>query len=213
MKVKTALTLLTTAIATMALAGVALSLTDQEPSGIDAPAAAESFRKAPGAKENNHQAPHVDGKAWRLRSYDNVRGELCLSHDVPGEAVGTGCVASEKLFADGPLFVRHGARQISAPYKKLEWDNIWVYGVTHPSVQMLTLVSMDCSARELPLDPDGVFNHVVGSDKIKKGERPYKLIAHGSNGELLAERAVSIGLPKNAVDAGIEAPRPSRECT
>lgn len=213
MKRKTVLILVTTAIAGMAFAGVALSLA-QSSSPIDPPEGApEAVRKAPGVEVKSHRAPVVDGEAWGLRSYDNVRSELCLSHDVPGEAVGTSCMAPEKLFADGPLFALPGARQVSAAEKKLAWDNVWVFGIAHPSVQTLTLVNMDCSTTRLSLDADGAFNHVVGADKIKKGELPYKLVAHGAGGEALAEKKVSIGLPLNAKKAGLEEPRPRQACS
>jgi hypothetical protein len=143
--------------------------------------------------------------------YNNVRGELCLSHNVPSEGVGTSCIA-DKLFRRGPLFALTGARQESAAYPKLEWDNQWVYGIAHSDVKTLTLVNMDCSTHDLSLDRDGAFNHVIGREQIENGELPYKLIARGSAGDVLAERVVAVGLPGNAKNAGLEAPHPEQAC-
>lgn len=210
MKRKTIVIIVGVAVAAMVFAGVALSLEGSPSVGPDR--AAEALRKAPGTKEKAHAAPRVDGQTWGLRSYTNVRGELCLSRDVPGEAVGTGCLPAAKLFADGPLFAIPGARQESAPYAKYEWDNQWVYGIAHPAITTLTLVNMDCSTQDLTLDEDGAFNHVVGSAKTKQGELPYKLIARGVGGRVLAEKVVAAGLTENAKKAGHQAPRPKQEC-
>ena len=162
---------------------------------------------APGTKEKTHPSPRVDGQTWSLRSYTNVRGEKCLSQDVPGELVGTGCIAVEKLFARGLLYVLPGARQ--DPNSSLtEWSNQWVYGIAHRAVTKLTLVNMDCSSEDLTLDSDGAFNYVAGREKLEKGAVPYKLIARGATGTILAERDVAIGLSHNAKKAGQTPPRP-----
>jgi hypothetical protein len=197
----------------MIFAGVALSLGGRNTFEAPTPQqAAEAARKAPGSEDKAHAAPRVDGQTWGLRSYPNVRGEICLSHDVPGELVGTGCIATERLFMRGPIRAYPGARQTPAGYAKTEWDNQWVYGIVHPAVQSLTLVNMDCSTRELPLDEDGVFNYVAGRKQIEKGELQWKLIGRGAGGEVLAEREVSIGLTRNAKNAGHPVPVPRQDC-
>jgi hypothetical protein len=113
----------------------------------------------------------------------------------------------------GARFARiPGARQTPAGYAKTEWDNQWVYGIVHPAVKSLTLVNMDCSTRELPLDEDGVFNYVAGRKQIEKGELQWKLIGRGAGGEVLAEREVSIGLTRNAKNAGHPVPVPRQDC-
>jgi hypothetical protein len=209
-----ALIALAAAITALAFAGVAFSLnrpslpfTAPQPEDFE-----ETFRRAPGTKDKVHDVPRVDGATWDLRSYNNVRGELCFSHEVPGELTGTSCMPPEKLFKRGPLFVLPGARQISAGYRKLEWDNQWVYGVAHPDIKTLTLVHMDCSTVALPLDKHGVFHHVVGRDEIRSGKQQYKLIARGASGEVLVERRIAGNQPKNARDAGVEPPRPKESC-
>ena len=212
---KKALIALAAAITALAFAGVAFSLGRPNlPFAAPGPEeAAETFRRAPGTKDKIHEAPRVDGETWGLRSYQNVRGDLCFSHEVPGELVGTGCMPAEKLFERGPLVAYPGARQISAPYRKLEWDNQWVYGIAHPDIKTLTLVLMDCSTVALPLDEDGAFNHVIGREQIQNGKQQYKLIARGARGELLAERTVAVNLPLNARKAGLEPPRPGHVCS
>jgi len=205
--------ILTVAAAAMGYAGVAFSLNRPSlPFTAPGPEDFETLRKAPGTEETIRPSPRVDGQTWDLRSYQNIRGELCVSHEVPGEAIGMGCTPPETLFKRGPLNARPRARQISAPYPKLEWDNQWVYGFAHPDIKTLTLVNMDCSTVALPLDGDGAFHHVVGRDEIRNGKQQYKLIARGTRGELLAERVVAIGLPRNAKNAGLEAPRPKASC-
>ena len=176
------------------------------------PAPAE-FQKAANTIEKGHATRVVDGQSWGLRSFGNKREEICLSQDVPGELVGAACISAKKAFARSPLYALHGARQIPNGKPKTEWDNMWVYGVAHPRVASLKLVNMDCSTELLDLDSDRVFNHVVGVAQIRKGVVPYKLIASGSNGEILGEKKVAVGLSHNAKTAGREAPRPGRECS
>jgi hypothetical protein len=202
--------LLVVSTAAVVFAGVALSQHGSTWSFTPHPG---ELRKAPNSIEKPHPSPKVDGQTWGLRSYENVDGDVCLSHDVPGEAVGTGCVPRKKLFARGPLVAYPGARQIAANYPKTEWDNMWVYGAAHPQVANLKLVNMDCSTESLQLDGDGVFNHVVGAAQIRDGVIPYKLIASDARGQVLAERTIAIGLPLNARKAGLEAPRPARACS
>lgn len=213
MKRKTIVISVGAVIAAMAFAGVALSLDRSSARVGPTPEdVAEALRKAPGTTEKTHPAPRVAGETWGLRSYTNVRQEVCLSHDVPGELVGTGCISSDKLFTRGPLYVLRGARQEPVPYAKTEWDRQWVYGLAHPAVTSLTLVSMDCSTQDLSLDEDGAFNYVVGSERIQRGELPYKLMARGAQGSLLAEEVVAIGLSRNAKTAGHKAPQPKQAC-
>lgn len=196
--------------AAVVFAGVALS---QEGSNWTfAPDPAE-LRKGPNSVEKQHPSPTVDGQTWGLRSYENVAGDVCLSHEVPGELVGTSCIPRNELFARGPLAAYPGARQISADYPKTEWDNMYVYGAVHPQVANLKLVNMDCSTQSLQLDGDGVFNHVVGAAEIRQRVIPYKLIASDARGQVVAERTIAIGLPFNAKRAGLEAPRPGRACS
>lgn len=213
MKRKTAVVIAGAATAAMVFAGVALSLAGtNRPAAPTPEQAAEATRKAAATKEKSHAAPHVDGQTWRLHSYPNVRGEICLSHDVPGELIGTGCIAADRLFGRGPVYALPGARQLPAGYAKTEWDNQWVYGIAHPAVRSLTLVNMDCSTQELPLDENGVFNYVAGRDEIDKGRLQWKLIARGAGGHVLGEREVAIGLTHHAKNAGHAVPVPKREC-
>ena len=202
--------LLVISAAAVVFAGVAFSQHGSTWSFAPDPA---ELRKAPNSVEKQHPSPKVDGQTWGLKSYDNVGGDVCLSHDVPGEAVGTSCVPRKKLFADGPLVASPGARQIPAGYPKTEWDNMWVYGVAHPQIKDLKLVNMDCSTASLELDADGAFNYVVGAAKIREGVIPYKLIASDARGEVVAERTIAIGLTFHAKNAGLEAPRPGRACS
>jgi hypothetical protein len=202
--------LLVVSAAAAVFVGVALS---QRVSGWSFPPDPAEPRRAPNSVEKQHPSPKVDGQTWGLRSYENVGGDVCFSHDVPGELVGTGCISRKKLFARGPLMVYPGARQIAANYPKTEWDNMWVYGAVHPEVANLKLVNMNCSEESLQFDGDGVFNHVVGAAQIRERLIPYKLIATDSRGEVLAERTISIGLPRNGKAAGLEAPRPGRACS
>jgi hypothetical protein len=202
------------AMTALAFASVAFSLNRPSlPFTAPGPGdAAEVFSRAPGAKDKIHEAPRVDGETWDLRSYQNVRGDLCFSHEVPGELVGTGCLPAEELFKRGPLVAYPGARQISAPYRKVEWDNQWVYGIAHPDIKTLTLVNMDCSTVALVLDKDGAFHYVASRQDIRSGRQMYKLVARGQTGAVLAERKIAMGLPKNAKDAGLEPPRPGAAC-
>jgi hypothetical protein len=202
--------LLVVSTAAVVFAGVALS--QYGSTWTFAPDPAE-LRRAPNSIEKQHPSPKVDGQTWGLRSYENVGGDVCFSHEVPGELVGRGCIPRKKLFARGPLMAYPGARQIAANHPKTEWDNVWVHGAVHPQVANLRLVNMDCSTQSLRLDGDGVFNHVVGAAEIRDGVIPYKLIASDARGQVVAERTILIGLPRNAKSAGLDAPRPGRACS
>jgi hypothetical protein len=196
---------------TLAVAGSALSLSraNLRPGPERA---AEVLRKAPGTAERSHRSPRVDGQTWALRGYDNVRGDLCLTHEVPGELVGTGCMPAAKVFARGPLLAYRGARQISRSGRKLEWDNQWIYGFAHPAIKTLTLVNINCSTQRLSVDEHRVFHHVVGREGIRSGGVPYKLHARGSRGELLAERVFAVTIPRNAVGV-VQRLRAGRACS
>ncbi len=172
---------LVSGVVAMAFAGVALSIGG---GGTDTPAvgpteAAEVLRKAPGTQEKVLRSPQVDGQTWGMRGYTNVRGERCLSNDVPGELTGTSCMAPDKLFAEGPLYAVPGARQVSAPYPKQEWDNQWVYGIAHPAIKELTLLNMDCSTVALSLDADGAFKHVAARADSRPASCPSSSSAVG----------------------------------
>lgn len=205
-----AVLLLVVSVAAVAFAGVALSQRGSAWSFAPDPA---ELRKSPNSVEKQHPSPKVDGQTWGLRSYENVAGNVCLSHDVPGELVGTSCVPRKKLFARGPLAAYPGARQIPAGYAKTEWDNMWVYGAAHPQIANLKLVNMDCSTQSLQLDGDGVFNHVIGAAQIREGVIPHKLIATDARGQVVAERTIAIGLTYHGKRAGLEPPRPGRACS
>ena len=210
---RTTLIAVVVAVTAMGFAGVAFSLNRPSlPFTAPGPEDAAVLRKAPGTEEKPRHSPRVDGQTWGLRSYQNVRGELCFSHDVPGELTEMGCMPTDKLFERGPLYARWGARQIAGPPITLEWDNQWVWGIAHPDIETLTLVSMDCSTVQLELDPDGAFHHVVGRDDIRNGKQQYKLIARGTRGELLVETDVAMNPPRLGKDAGHEAPRPKESC-
>jgi hypothetical protein len=202
--------LLVVSTAAVAFAGVGLS--QQGSPWSFAPDPAE-LRKAPNSIEQQHPSPNVDGQTWGLRSYENVAGDVCLSHDVPGEAIGTSCISREKAFARGPLFSLHGARQVSANDPKTEWDNMWVYGIADPQIKHVNLVNMNCSTVSLQLDADGMFHHVVRVAQIRQGVIPYKLVAIDGGGQVVTERRVAVGLPGNAKRAGLEAPRPASACS
>jgi hypothetical protein len=210
---RTAAIVLAAAITTMGFVGVGLALNRPElPFTAPTPEeAAESFRKAPGT-ERQHSAPKVDGETWGLRSYRNLRGEVCFSADVPGELTGTGCIPADKLFSRGPVYVTRGARQRAGPPITLEWDNQWIYGIAHPAVETLTLVNLDCSTVALALDEARVFHHVVDREQIRRGEAPYKLVARGEGGELLMVRTFAPMVPRLARAAGIKPPRPKKAC-
>jgi hypothetical protein len=210
---KTLVITVVSGIIAMAFAGVALSRGGSDAPAADPAHAGEAWRKASGSEEKTHPSPRVDGQTWGMRSYTSVRGELCLSNDVPGEAVGTGCIARERLFADGPVFAIRGARQESGSQAKQDWDNQWVYGFAHPSIKELALLNMDCSTVRLSLDDDGAFKHVVSRAEIQAGQVPFKLIGRGLAGQVLAEKDVSIGLTRNADKAGLGAPRPKQVCS
>jgi len=180
--------------------------------GIPADPRAE-FAKAPGSEEVVHGVKNVDGGAWVSKSFRNVSGNLCLSQTVPGEAHGTSCTDAARMFADHRhIYVIVGARQKSGR-KRLTWDNLWLQGMASPSVRSLQLVNGDCTRAALTLGDDGAFLHVVSKSDIDRGQVPFKLEARDDAGDLLEERDVSVGLPKNGKEAGLKEPSLGTNCS
>jgi hypothetical protein len=160
-----------------------------------------------------HAAPTVDGGVWLSQSFINRLGDFCLSRQIPGELTAADCTPDRAGLLKGRnVYALHGARVVSSPVRKLEWDNMWVQGLVSPTVASVEIVNMDCSRTSIPFDADGVFIHVVSSEEIRQDDVPYKLIARSLTGEIVHEQSVDAGITPNALEAGHSAPKPQASC-
>lgn len=181
------------------------------------PVSGEQVRALAGVQaagpKTTHAAPVVDGGVWTFQSFANGLGEFCFSRDVPSEGTGITCLSKRaQLFTGREVFAIHGARVISSPVRELEWDNMWVQGFVSPTVASLEVVNMDCSKTSIAFDADGAFLHVVSSEKIRRDQVPYRLIARSVTGAVVHEQDVDAGITPNASRAGLAAPKPRAAC-
>src|ERR671937_2419977 len=121
-----------------------------------------------------HARTTVEGEIWKIVSYRAKSGALCAGVTWPGEGQEMGCFTEDEWFAHGPVSVSVGARQ--APGHLLAWRNVVLSGLVDLSrVQLLELVSTDCSRREIALDAGGFFLDVTSTGAIARGVWPYRL--------------------------------------
>lgn len=167
----------------------------------------------PGAPVQSRAAVTVDGERWTLGTYSNAAKQFCAERRMPGVGVGRGCVDTDVLFADGrELVALPGGSQADVPTPQTRWDKMWIYGFVSPKVATLHLVTTDCSEREVAFDSEGAFLHVVPRQDIARGIVPWRMLARASDGSLIEERNVSLGLSANAKKAGMAAPAPAGSC-
>ena len=173
----------------------------------------ESSLRIPGSS-TLHRSLSADGADWRYESFRTVRGERCSSQNVPGEGVAVTCFDRAELLArEGKeVLAFPGARQQSAPVRKLAWDNLWINGFVSGTVASLEVVNVDCSVVPVPFDDEGGFMHVVGSMGIRRGVVPYRLVARDSTGALVHDQDVRLGPPANGRAAGVKEVRPALGC-
>jgi hypothetical protein len=164
---------------------------------------------APDSPITIHGRTVVDGAEWMVKTYHNVDGQLCVVQTVPGEGEGGTCLEESTLFARGPILLFSGSRQNEGNTQT--WDNAWVWGFVSPSVTNLDLVSTNCTKIPLHVDSQGVFLHVVASGPLHRGDWPYKIVAEGLAGEIIASEVVKLRDPSTSVLGGTSTP--SKECT
>lgn len=202
--------------ATLVFAVIAFSSDDRPGAVAEGTTPAErmaQFQPKKGTSLVPRRAVRVDGNTWELGSFTNSKGEFCSSETIPGEGTARSCGDLAKMFAGGrPVYAVYGGRQDSSGVPTVEWDNLWVSGFAKPVVATLELITLDCTTQPLAMDAGGAFLHVVGPDEIKQGKAPYEIVARGATGAEIYRQSVQTGLPRNAVEAGLEQPQPGAAC-
>jgi hypothetical protein len=151
-----------------------------------------------------------DGGEWSLSTYLNGSGDLCLSQSIPGDGRSYSCNRRSAIFANGPLYVSWGSRQLPGG-ELTTWDQAWVIGFAAAPVRTVELVYTDCSTKSLPLNADGAFQAVVGQSQMRNGTWPYLLRGLASDGSMVTEDRADLQQP-NARGVMIKAPSPGNSC-
>jgi hypothetical protein len=160
-----------------------------------------AMQPAPGVSPTFHARAVVDGKEWRVKTYENSAGQLCLFQGASGDGEGGTCLDRRSIFSAGPVRVYYGSSQ--NPGNTATWDRAWVWGVVSERVTKLELVLTNCAV--VPLHPDaaGVFQHVFPARLLHAGVLPGRLVARGAEGATLSSENVQLepALPsEQAVD-------------
>jgi hypothetical protein len=164
---------------------------------------------APATAIKAHGRTRFGDGIWWITTYRNTDGLLCYGERLAYGGQGLGCADPEELFRDGPLFVSGGRRQADDP---TQWNVFWIYGFTQSPVESVEIVSTDCSVKDVTVDSDGVFLHLVGPAEIERRVWPQRVVARDARGTAVSEEPLRIQAPDTpaAREAGVEAPRPQK---
>jgi hypothetical protein len=148
------------------------------------------MQPARGVSPTFHARAVVDGKEWRVKTYENSAGQLCLFQGASGEGEGGTCLDRRSIFSAGPVRVYYGSSQ--NPGNTTTWDRAWVWGLVSERVAKLELVLTNCAV--VPLHPDaaGVFQHVLPARLLHAGVLPGRLVARDAEGATLSSENVEL---------------------
>lgn len=137
-----------------------------------------------------HARVVVDGKEWRVRTYRNREGQLCLFQGAAGAGEGGTCLDTDSLFARGPLVLYYGSGQDEG--NLASWDRAWVWGIASPRVAKLGLTLTDCTV--LPLRPDdaGIFQHASSAAELHQGLLPARVTARDAADKVVFDEPVRL---------------------
>lgn len=154
------------------------------------PAKPTAMQPAPGASPMFHARAVADGKEWRVKTYENSAGQLCLFQGASGEGEGGTCLDRRSIFSAGPVRVYYGSSQ--NPGNTATWDRAWVWGLVSERVAKLELVLTNCAV--VPLHPDaaGIFQHVLPARLLHAGVLPGRLVARDAEGATLSSENVEL---------------------
>jgi hypothetical protein len=205
------------AIALLVAAGVATGLilanrgttSDRPPPVLPPP---PDLRPVPGAPLVIHRPAHAPGEGWMVKTWPNRQGQTCFAEVIPGEGQGMSCLDPQKIFSKNAIHPEVGSRQAEGDFT--HWDNAWVWGFAEKPITHVQLVLRDCTARDLPVDAEGVFSDVEGPDTLHAGAWPYKLVGMDEAGTIIATAKVVFGPPETAQARaqGVTAPAVPARC-
>lgn len=205
------------AVATMASAATVLALSVAQAIGGGSPASDQApldprITPAVGETKTLHVPTRVEGRLWWVKTYRNRHGNFCFDENVPGEGVGSACLAaSESLFTSKrKIYVTVGARQHENSLDLTRWDDVWIDGFAAPSIARLEIVNADCTRTPVNLDSDGVFLTVYTANDLYSGAWPVEMIGFGPAGNVVATAAVNLFVPDTAQSRSAGTKPPSR---
>lgn len=175
-------------LAAAGLAAAALGVTRALSGTGPGPPAA--MQPAAGAAPTFHAITVVDGKEWRIKTYENAAGQLCLFQGASGEGEGGTCLDRNSIFSAGPVRAYYGSSQ--NPGNTTRWDRAWVFGLASPRVAKLELVLTNCATIPLHVDAAGIFQHVLPASLLHTGVLPAKLVARDATGATLNAQSVRL---------------------
>lgn len=203
------------AVATISSAATVLVLSVTQAIGGGAPATDQPrldprITPAIGETKVLHVPMTIEGKNWWVKTYRNRLGNFCFDENVPGEGVGSACLAdSESLFTGSQkIYVTVGARQNEGSPDLTRWDNVWIDGFAAPAIRRLEIVNADCTRTPVNLDSDGVFLTVFTVNDLYSGAWPIEMIGYGPAGNVVSTAALNLSVPgtAQAKAAGIKPP-------
>jgi hypothetical protein len=145
---------------------------------------------APTSQAATHARVVVDGKEWRVRTYRNREGQLCLFQGATGEGEGGTCLDADSLFARGPVVLYYGSGQDAGDLAS--WDRAWVWGIASDRVARLDLTLSTCAVLVLHTDADGIFQHAFSAAQLHAGVLPAKVVARDAAGNVIFTEPVRL---------------------
>jgi hypothetical protein len=142
------------------------------------------------AQEAIHARAVADGTEWRVRTYRNREGQLCLFQGAAGEGEGGTCLNTDTLFARAPVVLYYGSSQ--NPGNLTSWDRAWVWGIAADRVAKLDLGLTNCALVPLHADSDGIFQHAFPAAQLHSGVLPAKVIGRDRSGAVIFNEPVKL---------------------
>ena len=148
------------------------------------------YEPAPDSHAAVHARVVVDGKEWRVRTYRNRDGQLCLFQGAKGQGEGGTCLDSDSLFARGPVVLYYGSGQDAGDLT--HWARAWVWGIASDRVAKLDLTLTTCAVLPLRPDADGIFQHAFPAAQLRAGVLPAKVVGRDAAGRLIFSDVVDL---------------------
>jgi hypothetical protein len=161
-----------------------------------------------------HTETIANGKTWRVYSYANAGGDLCVAVEMPGEGTGRGCQPKRAWFEGGTLYTQV-IRGQSQGGNAATWSVMAVQGMVAGTAPAVELQMTDCSTKLVPTDSVGFFLTVLTEQDIDSGAWPYAVVATAADGQPVSERELlNVEAPDSAaaIAAGAKTPEVRPAC-
>ena len=184
-------------------AGLILANRGSTSQGAPPVGAPPDWRPAPNARIVLHRPAHAPSGGWVFKTFLNRQGWTCYAEVLPGGGEGGTCSAPGAMFRKTPLVTFLGSRQTGDTTTQV--DNAWVWGFAKKPITLVQLILTDCTIRDLPVDPDGVYADVEGPETLHAGAWPYKVVGLTAGGQIAATHEVTLAPPPGATAPAVPA--------